>query len=489
VAATLGISAGISSDGSAGGRTPGAEPWQEWAQQPVRAPLVLVATAKAEAGTQLTIGLAGHNWLFGYQNPEVVRSGAGSDERVQANDSAPQSVQIEVVATQQGNSVSDSGRLLVPKATQNFTYDFDGSPREIIREHNVHSADPVRRSTRVLRAAGVSHGEILTFDDIWQYEWDLACEIKTSPRQQSNGNRVRALLSTIRAALDYLTGRENRLKAVTMTNVVGVPNAQRFRLELGYDWLGRRLAKTVKTWTGPEFANPVTTRFVYDGWRLLAELDADNSVVRSYTWGLDLSGTLDDAGGIGGLLFVTQHPGLTMHFGCHDANGNVVALVDTAGTVTARYEYGPFGEPIGLRGAFAETNPIRWSTKYTDCETELVYYGSRHYSPTLGRWISRDPIEEEGANNLYAFAANNAINAFDALGMTTGTALDTEGSVAIGQGMSSSGAGQAITITQHIQNGLDTFNDIQEFLAAAGEGPEGMLIVGLQIAADRLGSL
>jgi YD repeat-containing protein len=45
-----------------------------------------VATAKAEAGTELTIGLAGHNWLFGYQNPEVVRSGAGSEERVQASD-------------------------------------------------------------------------------------------------------------------------------------------------------------------------------------------------------------------------------------------------------------------------------------------------------------------------------------------------------------------------------------------------------------------
>jgi RHS repeat-associated protein len=275
-------------------------------------------------------------------------------ETTVANGSAPQSVQIEVVATQQGNSASDSGRLLVPKATQSFSYDFDGN---------------------------------LTFDGIWHYEWD----------------------------------GENRLKAVTMTNLVGVPNPQRFRLELGYDWLGRRLAKTVKTWTGTEFANPVTTRFVYDGWRLLAQLDADNSVVRSYTWGLDLSGTLDDAGGIGGLLFVTQHPALTTHFACYDGNGNVVALVAADGTgVTARYEYGPFGEPIGVRGPYAETNPIRWTTKYMDVETELVYYGSRYYSPSLGRWISRDPIEEDGGANLYAFVGNCPLTNYDPVGRDRG---------------------------------------------------------------------
>jgi RHS repeat-associated protein len=297
-------------------------------------------------------------------------------ETTVANGSAPQSVQVDVVATQQGNSASDSGRLLVPKATQSFSYDFDGN---------------------------------LTFDGIWQYEWDA----------------------------------ENRPKAMTMTNLVGVPNAQRFRLELGYDWLGRRLAKTVKTWTGTEFANPVTTRFVYDlsadqagGWRLLAELDADNNIVRSYTWGLDLSGTLDDAGGIAGLLFVTQHPGLTTHFACYDGNGNVVALVDTTSTVSARYEYGPFGEPIGLRGAFAETNPIRWSTKYMDAETELVCYGNRYYSPSLGRWISRDPIEEQDGNNLYAYVGNNPVNGIDPLGQLTLAEEETVAGAATTMGFS-----------------------------------------------------
>ena len=41
-------------------------------------------------------------------------------------------------------------------------------------------------------------------------------------------------------------------------------------------------------------------------------------------------------------------------------------------------------------------NPFRFSTKYTDDETDLVYYGYRYYSPEMGRWMNRDPIGEEG---------------------------------------------------------------------------------------------
>jgi hypothetical protein len=51
-----------------------------------------------------------------------------------------------------------------------------------------------------------------------------------------------------------------------------------------------------------------------------------------------------------------------------------------------------------------------------DGETGLVYYGMRYYLPQLGRFISRDPIEELGGVNLYAFCGNDAINGVDYLG-------------------------------------------------------------------------
>lgn len=62
-------------------------------------------------------------------------------------------------------------------------------------------------------------------------------------------------------------------------------------------------------------------------------------------------------------------------------------------------------------------NHIRWSTKYRDIETDLLYYGHRFFNPKIGRWTSRDPIGEFDGNNLYEFAGNNPVIAIDVLGL------------------------------------------------------------------------
>ncbi len=64
----------------------------------------------------------------------------------------------------------------------------------------------------------------------------------------------------------------------------------------------------------------------------------------------------------------------------------------------------------------AFVNPFRFSTKYCDDETGHYYYGYRYYSPTQGRWLSRDPIGEYGGLNLYAFVNNNPLTFWDYLG-------------------------------------------------------------------------
>jgi hypothetical protein len=43
-------------------------------------------------------------------------------------------------------------------------------------------------------------------------------------------------------------------------------------------------------------------------------------------------------------------------------------------------------------------------------------YGYRYYHPQTGRWINRDPIEEEGGLNLYGFVGNDGVNQWDILG-------------------------------------------------------------------------
>ena len=78
---------------------------------------------------------------------------------------------------------------------------------------------------------------------------------------------------------------------------------------------------------------------------------------------------------------------------------------------------GPFGEVIRATGPMAKANPFRFSTKYQDDETDLLYYGYRYYNPSTGSWLSRDPLGERGGLNLYAIGMNSPINGVDALGL------------------------------------------------------------------------
>ena len=68
-------------------------------------------------------------------------------------------------------------------------------------------------------------------------------------------------------------------------------------------------------------------------------------------------------------------------------------------------------------GSLAQNFSHRFSTKYLDAETGLYYYGYRYYDAPNGRWINRDPIEEEGGYNLYGFVGNDAANTWDLLGL------------------------------------------------------------------------
>jgi RHS repeat-associated protein len=43
--------------------------------------------------------------------------------------------------------------------------------------------------------------------------------------------------------------------------------------------------------------------------------------------------------------------------------------------------------------------------------------GARFYSPAPGRWISRDPIGEDGGENCYAHTRNQSVNLVDPWGL------------------------------------------------------------------------
>jgi len=152
---------------------------------------------------------------------------------------------------------------------------------------------------------------------------------------------------------------------------------------------------------------------------VLQERDGNNVPAVTYTRGRDLSGGLQGAGGIGGLLALTLHSSLpTPHFFYHaDGNGNITCLLNEKQAVVARYVYEPFGNVLSLSGPLAEVNLYRFSSKEAHPITGLVYYGFRFYDPNLQRWMTRDPLGEMGGLNLYGFAQNTPVCLVDRLGL------------------------------------------------------------------------
>jgi RHS repeat-associated protein len=133
---------------------------------------------------------------------------------------------------------------------------------------------------------------------------------------------------------------------------------------------------------------------------------------------MDLSGSMQGAGGVGGLLAFINHNSsfIISHYPLYDGNGNITEYIDANATVVAHYEYDPFGNTTVASEAKANDFPYRFSTKPRDTISGLCYYGYRWYDPLTGRWPSRDPIQEMGGLNLYGFVSNGGINSVDVLG-------------------------------------------------------------------------
>ena len=152
------------------------------------------------------------------------------------------------------------------------------------------------------------------------------------------------------------------------------------------------------------------------------ERDINNLPKVTYTRGNDLSGSLQRAGGIGGLLARTDNGqwiggSPTAHaYYYYDGNGNVAGLVNTNGAIVAQYTYDPFGNILTMSGPLASANTYRFSSKEWNNNAGLYYYLYRFYDPNLQRWLNRDPIQELGGLNLYNYAANTPLNLVDLLG-------------------------------------------------------------------------
>ena len=177
----------------------------------------------------------------------------------------------------------------------------------------------------------------------------------------------------------------NRLVAI---NYTGTTN----RTEFTYDGLSRRVRIVEKT------GNTVnsTKKFVWDGISIAEERNNSNSVTRRhFVQGVTISGA-------------------PMYY-LRDHLGSIREMTSSTGAINARYDYDPYGNRTTIPGG--QNADFGFTGHYYHAPSNLHLALYRAYDPTVERWLSRDPIGENGGINLYGYVGNNATNAIDPLGL------------------------------------------------------------------------
>ena len=206
-------------------------------------------------------------------------------------------------------------------------------------------------------------------------------------------------------------------------------------VECRYDSQGRRFEKKV-TVAG---TTTLHHRYIYRGYLQIAALDLTRSnhpALWLVTW--------DPSQPTATRPLAIQKDGTWFTYG-YDITKNICEVFGPAGYIRTSYSYAPFGSVSASENGVVQN--FQWSSEFYDSELDLVYYNYRHYSPSLGRFLSRDPIEEQGGLNLYAFVRNNNLIHVDQRGNACcRTDESISNYVQSGEGLPSPGPGDQINI-------------------------------------------
>jgi RHS repeat-associated protein len=192
-----------------------------------------------------------------------------------------------------------------------------------------------------------------------------------------------------------------------MDRLVAV-NAGSQRTEFTYDGLSR-MTGIRKLVNGSEVSH---RRFVWCGGDMCEERDAVGVVKKRFL----PQGVKVESG-----------PSAENYYYSRDHLGSVREVTDTSGSVRARHAYDPYGRATKLAGDFEADFGFAGMFWSSEVNLSLTHY--RAYDPDLGRWLSRDPLdnaETEQGPNLYAYVSNDPVNQTDPLGLAVGEFWELE---------------------------------------------------------------
>ena len=141
--------------------------------------------------------------------------------------------------------------------------------------------------------------------------------------------------------------------------------------------------------------------FVWSGNKIAEERDATGSTVtkRFFADGEQRVGGAD-----AGLYYYAR-----------DHLGSIREVTDATGNLVTQLDYDAWGNEVVVSGSM--TVDFGYTGHYFHQSSGLNFSKYRAYNPTLGRWISRDPISEQGGLNLYGYVGNDPVNFDDPLGL------------------------------------------------------------------------
>ncbi len=195
----------------------------------------------------------------------------------------------------------------------------------------------------------------------------------------------------------YQWDAANRL--VGITRILSATEVR--KTEFLYNGMGARVGK--KELLNGSVESDI--RYFYGGTGVLQERTADGgTVTKTYT-----------PQGEQSYLTINNQPSTINLYHTRDHLGSVREVVAEDGTLVSRYDYKPYGERVLVSGTYESSKGYTGHDYHADSGLVLTRY--RAYDPSIGRWLSADPIGEEGGVNLYGYLGGNPLNAIDPLGL------------------------------------------------------------------------